>query len=152
MPTTAKKVLHRLKKHIAARNATLQRGDEEWVLTLFDFDSLDEDQKGMIVESQALELLNEAGEEWSKKLHPFALRGEEIPEDELDQQCDGVLFLDLEHGTGDDCPVLYLDDSASTDTVSLGKLSSLEFSEDDEDEDDDDDGDDDGDKDTEDED
>jgi hypothetical protein len=79
-------------------------------MTIFDWDRLSEDHKDLLVENQLMGLATAMSAGWSKKVVPFALIGGEshpVDLDELDQQCDGVLLLDIEHGKGDDCPVLF---------------------------------------------
>jgi hypothetical protein len=99
-------------------------------VTIFDYFSMPDDDKGVFVESQLMELALTMGRGWTRKVAPFALVGGEshpVPEDELDQQCDGVLLLDLENGEGADCPVLFYADPTLSEAKRLGLLSTLSF-------------------------
>jgi hypothetical protein len=97
-------------------------------VTIFDYFATPDASKAALVESHLMMLATTMGPGWSRKLTPFALVGGEshpVPASELDQQCDGVLLLDLEKGEGADCPVLFYADPTLREAKPLGLLSTL---------------------------
>ena len=141
MPTTHQSVFARLKTY-EGKAAMLKTTkalspimhDGPYRLTVFNYLDLNEDAQDEFLEGQLLELATEMREKrgsgWSEKsLVPVALVGVHAPLDELDQQCDGVLLLDLAAGEGGDCPVLYCEDAGSRKLYPVGQLSSLDVSE-----------------------
>lgn len=114
----------------AAGNFVLQRGLHE--ATVFHYFELDRDSAGMLVECQLLELALSMGRGWTEKLVPFAiLDGEShpVPLYELDQQCNGILLLDLTNGPGRDCPIRWAHGPTDSSPVELvSSLTELLFS------------------------
>jgi len=96
-------------------------------ITIFNWEKLDKERPeclDMLVECQILELAVALGKGWSKKLVPFAIIGGEshpIPLDEMDQQCDGVLFFDLANGSETDCPILFLSEPTENEAKPFAK-------------------------------
>ncbi len=133
MPTTFEQVFHVIEKHVG-KPMVLHIGEGKrpkpgvYKITIFDWSRLDKPTRSGFIESQVMPLFSEHGKDWWKALCPFAMLDSENPIEDFDEQCGGILLLDLTKGTGADCPVHFFDPPDGMGTYVLkGSLGTLDL-------------------------